>query len=310
MKVDFVIDVVDLSKSYGSVSALSDVSFGVFRGDFFGVLGPNGAGKTTLIKILTTLALPSSGSVKLFGKDVVFYDDFVRNRIGVVFQENVFDEDLSGWENLFVQGKLYGLSNSLIESRVFKLVKDFDIVNRLHFPVRTYSGGMLRQLELVRGLLSDPEILFLDEPTTGLDPNARRMIWDLLLVLKKKGVTIVMTTHYMEEADFLCDRVAIVDRGAIVALDSVIALKDSLANRVLKVSHSNPDLFSSFLKKKKVEFDVVKGVFLVNVSDIVLVNEIIGSSVLKKGLLDFSFHRPTLDDVFIHFVGRNLNENI
>jgi ABC-2 type transport system ATP-binding protein len=219
------IEVSDLTKSYGDVQAVCGVSFTVDNGEVFGFLGPNGAGKSTTINMLCTLATPTSGSARVSGFDAVTQRDEVRRHIGLVFQDPTLDLYLTGEQNLQLHAELYGIERAVIPARMAQMLEMVDLWDRRKQPVRTYSGGMRRRLEIARGLMHSPRVLFLDEPTIGLDPQTRHSIWGYIRALREaEGTTIFMTTHYMEEAEF-CDRIAIIDRGEIVVLDTPAALK-------------------------------------------------------------------------------------
>jgi ABC-2 type transport system ATP-binding protein len=222
------IEVTDLVKSYGDVEAVRGVSFTVGRGEVFGFLGPNGAGKSTTINMLCTLARPTSGSARVSGLDVVTQRDDVRRHIGLVFQDPTLDGYLTAEQNLRLHAELYGIDPGVIEARMDQMLEMVDLADRRSQPVMTFSGGMRRRLEIARGLLHSPRVLFLDEPTIGLDPQTRSSIWRYIRALQEsEGTTIFMTTHYMDEAE-LCDRIAIMDRGEIVVLDTPEALKASI----------------------------------------------------------------------------------
>jgi ABC-2 type transport system ATP-binding protein len=222
------IEVTDLAKSYGDVEAVRGVSFTVGRGEVFGFLGPNGAGKSTTINMLCTLARPTSGSARVSGFDIVTDRDAVRRHIGLVFQDPTLDGYLTAEQNLRLHAELYGIDPSVIGARMDQMLDMVDLADRRSQPVMTFSGGMRRRLEIARGLLHSPRVLFLDEPTIGLDPQTRNSIWSYIRALQEsEGTTIFMTTHYMDEAE-ICDRVAIMDRGEIVVLDTPQALKASV----------------------------------------------------------------------------------
>jgi ABC-2 type transport system ATP-binding protein len=229
--------VSDLEKRYANgVTALDGVSFAVHEGEIFGLLGPNGAGKTTTIGILTTLVGPTAGAAFVAGRDVATDPLGVRQRIGVVFQDSVLDNDFSGVDNLRLHAHLFGLRHEIARNRIDALLRLMDLDGRARDGVRTYSGGMRRRLEIARGLLAGPRILFLDEPTVGLDPQVRNEIWRLVADLREReGVTIVLTTHYLEEAELVCDRVGILHAGVLVALDTPRRLVDDLGEQIVEV---------------------------------------------------------------------------
>src|SRR3989442_12591855 len=233
--METVIAVEDLRKTYQpktrkgvEVKALEGISFEVPRGEFFGLLGPNGAGKTTTIGILTTRVLPTGGVARIEGLDVARDPVAVKRRIGVVPQVNNLDRSLTAREILLFHAEYFGVPRAVRESRAQQLLERFELSNRGDEKIVGFSGGMAQRLKIARALMHDPAILFLDEPTTGLDPQSRRMLWDLLTELNQKGLTILLTTHYMEEADQLCGRTAIIDHGKVLALDSPAQLKRSV----------------------------------------------------------------------------------
>ena len=219
----------DLTKRFGAFTAVDKVNFEVRRGEVFGLLGPNGAGKTTLVRMLTTLIPPSGGQAFVAGFDVARHPRQVRENIGVIPQALTSDLDLTGWENVDIYGEFFGLSRRERRERGHRLLHMVGLTERANDLVATYSGGMRRRLEIARGLIHSPEVLFLDEPTIGLDPQSRRAVHDLLEALRKESeITISLTTHYMDEAESLCDRIAIVDGGKIIALDTPVGLKSTV----------------------------------------------------------------------------------
>jgi ABC-2 type transport system ATP-binding protein len=222
---ELAIETMGLRKRYGKVVALDGVDLRVERGIVFGLLGPNGAGKTTAVRILTTLLQPDEGSASVAGIDVLRHPAQVRERIGLAGQYAAVDDNLTGFENLEMVGRLYHLGGGKARERARELLDEFELSYAGGRLVRTYSGGMQRRLDVALGLINRPQVLFLDEPTVGLDPQARLDLWDILRDLHRQGRTLIMTTHYMEEADQLCDRVAIVDRGKLLALDTPERLK-------------------------------------------------------------------------------------
>ncbi len=231
-----VIKIDRLTKKFGEVNALENLNLEIYKGELFGLLGPNGAGKTTLISILATILQATSGNAIVCGHDVRRESSAVRQCIGIVFQDPSLDDELTGEENLDFHGRLYGMDRSARASRIKELLTLVDLWDRRGDLIRTYSGGMRRRLEIARGLMHNPEVLFLDEPTLGLDPQTRRKIWDYIGNLKESsGTTIILTTHYMDEADQLCSRIAIIDRGGIVALGSPEELKASLGGDLLEL---------------------------------------------------------------------------
>ncbi len=239
-----MIDVRDLTKQYGNLTAVDGVSFSVKRGDFFAFLGPNGAGKTTTIKMLTTLLVPTSGSVRIDGKDPQKDQDAVRRLFGIIFQDQSLDDELTTYENMEFHGVLYGVPKKVRRSRIEELLKFVELWDRRDDLVKQFSGGMKRRLEIARGLIHHPKILFLDEPTLGLDPQTRNHIWSYIQDLNvKEGMTVFFTTHYMEEADRVAKVVAIIDHGKIVAMGTPEELKKKAKAASLE------DAFLSFTGK-------------------------------------------------------------
>ncbi len=230
-----IITVTNLTKKYGDLTAVDAISFSVAEGELFAFLGPNGAGKTTTIKMLTTLLKPSSGEIRLNGFDPTKEESAVRRSFGIVFQDQSLDEELTAWENLEVHGVLYSVPKDLRRSRMEELLAVVDLKDRANDLVRTFSGGMKRRLEIARGLLHHPKILFLDEPTVGLDPQTRNLLWKYAAELnKKENVTIFFTTHYMEEAEKNARRIAIIDHGKIIAQGNAAELMNQTSTASLE----------------------------------------------------------------------------
>jgi len=289
-----MISVEDLRKRFGDFWALKGISFEVERGETFAFLGPNGAGKSTTVYILTTLLKPTSGRAIVAGYDVVREAKEVRRRIGVVFQDPSLDRDLTAYENLLIHAGVYGIDKPEIDEVLeFVGLKDFrDVV------VRKFSGGMQRRLEIARALLHEPEVLFLDEPTIGLDPQTREKIWQLLESL---DITIFLTTHYMEEAERLADKVAIIDGGKIVAIGTVEELRNLVGGEVIYV-RANGDLgLGKRLPDGRVKIEVDRAVeFLPKLFKIAEENGV--------EILELECRRPTLNDVFLHFTGKEIRD--
>ena len=234
-QTDNIIEVKSLVKKYGELTAVNGISFSVKRGETFAFLGPNGAGKTTTIKMLTTLLHPTSGTMRLDGADPAADQDATRRTFGIVFQDPSLDDELTAWENMEFHGVLYGVPKQLRRTRMDELLGFVGLADRKNDQVKHFSGGMKRRLEIARGLLHHPKILFLDEPTIGLDPQTRNHIWAYLDDLNaKEGITVFFTTHYMEEAEKVADRIAIIDHGSIVALDTPAALKQKTNTTTLE----------------------------------------------------------------------------
>jgi len=307
-----IVETFNLTKRFNDLTAVDHISFSVRKGEIFGFLGPNGAGKTTTIKMLTTLLNPTEGTAKICGYDIVRDRDMVRQSIGVVFQEPALDTMLTGRENLDFHARMYGLSREERTTRIEEVLKLVNLVEKKDTLVKYYSGGMKRRLEIARALMHFPKVLFLDEPTLGLDAQTRRTIWEYIKRMnKEEKTTIFLTTHYMDEADFLCDRVAIIDHGKIIALDTIPNLKNAIGNDVIILSCSQP----TDLRKRLEREDWVKSIEQHNSSltlgvemgeeKIPLIVEI--SQKIGVKIKSISVRKPTLDDVFLHFTGRRIH---
>ena len=300
-----MIEIKHLMKSYEKVQALNDVSFTVKKGSFFALLGPNGAGKTTCIEILSTLKRPSSGMVTIDGNLLGKSDQAIREKLGVVFQESVLDKMLTVRENLLLRGRLYRHSHDTILKKIDRLKSFIDIESFLDQRIETLSGGQRRRADLARALLNDPEILLLDEPTTGLDPQARENLWHLILKLKESThMTIILTTHYMEEVN-LADHVIILDQGMIKAEGSAEALRKNHAGYVLKFVPNDKNIVKTL---KANNFTLRKHY---NTYQILLKDGYEGLEILKQyrtSLGDFEILKGTMDDVFLNITGRNLRD--
>ncbi len=246
MSRNSIIEVDDLTKVFNAqVTAVDGISFDVKEGEILGFLGPNGAGKTTTLNMLSTVLKPTSGTATVNGYDIVEESDAVRRSIGYVFQDPTLDLELTGRENLDFHGRLYHLNKSIRQQRIAEMLELVQLTDRADNLVKTYSGGMKRRLEIARGLLHHPKVLFLDEPTLGLDPQTRRSIWEHIQQLNnQKNVTIILTTHYTEEADYLCGRILIIDFGSIVALDTPEKLKARLEGDVVSLAFKDPATLS------------------------------------------------------------------
>ena len=307
--------VTKLKKQFGDFTAVKEVTFTVHTGEIFGLLGPNGAGKTTLIRMMTTLTPPTSGSAVVGGHDVEKDADGVRHAIGVIPQALTSDPELTARENMNIHAKLYGLTKSDRQKLVPNLLESVGLTEFADKLVGSFSGGMRRRLEIARGLVHSPKILFLDEPTTGLDPVSRTAVWEMINKLKESaGLTILLTTHYMEEADQLCNRIAIVDHGQLVALDTPAKLKDSVpgADSVEAEFENAPADWNATLEK-------LDGVASVTLQDGVThiattrgpltVGELMNLARDRKvGVRRVSVLGTTLDDVFLYYTGRQLRD--
>ena len=311
------IEVEKITKQFGAFTAVDAVSFTVEAGEIFGLLGPNGAGKSTLIRMLTTLLPPTSGSARVTGYDVVQSAEGVRRSIGVIPQAMTSDLDLSLAENLNIFAKLYSVPRETRRRRVKELLEAVELAHWADQPVKFLSGGMRRRLEIARGLVNQPQVFFLDEPTTGLDPVSRVSVWEMLMKLKKqRDLTILLTTHYMDEADKLCDRIAIVDHGKLVALDSPLKLKASIPGaNILEVSFSPvPEGWLETLKglPEVAHVTSVDHIFCVSSHNgprttVALVEAARGAGI---SLVSLSVQSTTLDDVFMHYTGRQLRDEV
>ena len=302
------IEVRGLVKRYGEILAVAGVDFTVERGEFFGFLGPNGAGKTTTISILCTLTRPTEETARVAGHDVVREPHRVRQKIGIIFQDPSLDTQLTAWENLALHARVYGVPGSVWRPRAEELLRLVELWERRHSLVRTFSGGMKRRLELVRGLLHNPEVLVLDEPTIGLDPQTRRQIWSHLLTLRREtGVTLFLTTHYLEEAE-QCDRVAIIDHGRIIALDTPAALKARVAKDIVVLSTADNQRAADELRQRfGLEPMLVDGTLRIEAER---GDELIPRLVreLTVPIQSASLRRPSLDDVFLALTGRQIRD--
>jgi ABC-2 type transport system ATP-binding protein len=302
------IEVTSLEKSFGEIEAVRGVSFDVAAGEVFGFLGPNGAGKTTTINMLCTLTKPSGGSALVAGHDVVRERDDVRRHIGLVFQDPTLDGYLTAEQNLRLHAELYGVDRTLVPARMRQVLEMVGLWERKDTPVRTFSGGMRRRLEIARGFMHSPRVLFLDEPTIGLDPQTRSSIWRYIRQLKEaEEITIFMTTHYMDEAEF-CDRIAIMDRGEIVALDTPEALKAQVgADRVRIQTEDDDAAIATLAERFGLEAQIAEGAVTFYVPS---GEEFVPRLFAELGvpIRSVSVSRPTLDDVFMSYTGSTIRD--
>jgi ABC-2 type transport system ATP-binding protein len=302
------IAVQGLVKNYDEVEAVRGVEFEVAVGEVFGFLGPNGAGKTTTINMLCTLAKPTAGSAKVAGHDVVRERDDVRRNIGLVFQDPTLDGYMTGAQNLRMHAELYGVQRNLVEPRMEQVLRMVGLWERRDHPVGTYSGGMRRRLEIARGLMHSPRVLFLDEPTIGLDPQTRRSIWSYIGELKEREeITIFMTTHYMDEAEW-CDRIAIMDHGEIVALDRPETLKAQVgADRVTIHTDDNDQAIAALADRFGIEARITEGAVAFGVP---AGEEFVPRLFAELGIpiRAVNVSRPTLDDVFMSYTGTTIRD--
>jgi len=307
------IKVANLKKHFNGIKAVDGIDLEVNEGEIFGLLGPNGAGKTTTIKMLATMTRPTSGSAAVCGIDVTKDPDAVRRCIGIVFQDPALDDQLTGRENLDFHARMYGMPRKDREDKIKEVLGVVELSDRANDLVEKYSGGMKRRLEIARGLMHRPKVLFLDEPTLGLDAQTRRVIWDHIMKLNKAyKITIILTTHYMEEADMLCGRVAIVDHGKVLALDTPGNLKNSMGGDVLTLKVADSHKMAAVAARMKSVSSVKQHDGSVSITlkdassripELLRMAEKAGVSVASVDL-----HKPTLEDVFIHFTGRAIRE--
>lgn len=307
--MDSAIETRELTKQFSNLVAVDKLNMTVERGEVFGLLGPNGAGKTTTISMLCTILRPTSGTAMVNGFDVAKQANQVRKSIGIVFQDPSIDDRLTGRENLYMHANLYGVPTSEQRNRIDNVLKLVELENRADDLLRTYSGGMRRRLEIARGLIHYPKVLFLDEPTIGLDPQTREHIWTYIEELRKtKDVTMILTTHYMEEADRLSDRIAIMDYGKIVALDTPSRLKDTFGGTVITVRTKEAERLSSLIVTKiKVEKSRIgEGDLEITVRDGKALLPRIVEIAASNGIYveSVSLREPNLGDVFLHYTGR------
>jgi ABC-2 type transport system ATP-binding protein len=314
VKDEAAISMQGLTKRFNGMTAVDHIDLKINKGELFGLLGANGAGKSTIIKMLTTMLTPTEGEAWVWGHDVTTERNAVRSSIGVVFQDPAVDGMLTGRENLDFHGRMYGMDGPLRQERIGEVLELVDLAEKADIKMEDYSGGMQRRLEIARGLMHYPQVLFLDEPTLGLDAQTRRHIWQYLRNMnKEKGVTIILTTHYMEEADALCDRVAIIDNGKIVALDTPANLKDMIGSDMVSLEvvsgvqalmscmQSFPWIKSSVIVNGTIELMVDHAQS--RIPEIMQEANKCGAVITSVGL-----HKPTLEDVFLKYTGRKIRE--
>ncbi len=309
--------VENLTKRFGAFCAVDGMNFAVEPGEVFGLLGPNGAGKSTLIRMLTTLVPPTAGTAHVNGFDIVRAANAVRHSIGVIPQAMTSDLDLTAWENMSIFAKLYGIPREKRLRTIAQLLQAVDLEKWADQPVKMFSGGMRRRLEIARGLVHEPKIFFLDEPTTGLDPVSRVAVWEMLSRLKReRDLTILLTTHYMDEADKLCDRIAIIDHGKLVALDSPLKLKASIPGKnVLEVSFSQaPPQWAETLRSlpEVAEVKAEDNVFRISSENgpKTTMALLAAAREARAVVATLSVQSTTLDDVFVHYTGHQMRDNL
>ncbi|HDZ86767.1 MAG TPA: ABC transporter ATP-binding protein [Actinobacteria bacterium] len=306
--MNYAVEVKDLVKQFGQTVAVDGISFAIEKGKIFGFLGPNGAGKTTTINILCTLLKASSGNAYINGLESSQDPEKVRQSIGIVFQDPSLDERLTAWDNLEFHGLIYNLSKKLRRQRIDEVLDIVKLDDRRHDLVKTFSGGMKRRLEIARGLMHHPSVLFLDEPTLGLDPQTRNHIWSYIRKIKKEqNITIFLTTHYMEEAEN-CDDIAIIDHGKIIALDTPSNLKNSISkNKISLITEDNKKAADEIASKFDLEAIIIDGRIDVEVDDA----EKFTPKLIKAidvGIDVIQLRKPSLDDVFIELTGRTIRD--
>lgn len=304
----------ELTKKFGEFTAVDSVSFSVEPGELFGLLGPNGAGKTTIINMLTTLLLPTAGDAEIAGYDLRRDPDKIRNNIGIIFQDPSLDIGLTGRENLEFHAMMYNIRSDERKKRITEVLDVVGLADKADILVENYSGGMKRRLEIARGLIHYPKVLFLDEPTLGLDAQTRRSIWEHIRNLNRNyGTCVILTTHYMEEADFLCDRIAIIDHGKIIALDTPSGLKNRLrGDRVSLTIEGRVDVIAAALGEKEWVREIAPNGKTLDVilsdygKNIPYIFQTAGN--LGIGISSINFSKPSLEDVFIRLTGSTIRE--
>jgi ABC-2 type transport system ATP-binding protein len=314
--LDASVQTLDITKRFGELTAVDKINLTIDSKEIFGLIGPNGAGKTTLIRMLTTVLQPTEGTAKVAGLDIRHDQDKVRQSIGVVSQAMTLDVELTAWENMELYAKYYGVPGDIRKERIKELLDVVGLTDRADFTAGSYSGGMKRRLELVRSLIHRPKILFLDEPTTGLDPQARSAVWEYLRKIHSEhDITIVLTTHYLDEAEELCDRVAIVDYGKLMALGTPAELKRKvMGGDVVEADFADlPNEALEALKASKFVLQVKKHESTLTIlvrsgaEAVPRIVELVNENGGK--IRSITLREPTLDDVFLHFTGRSIRED-
>ena len=313
MEATDIIEVVDLEHTFGEVEAVRGISFAVKKGEIFSFLGPNGAGKSTTINILITLLPLQKGRVRVAGHDVARDPRKVREVIGIVFQDEVLDRDLTVWETMEFHGRIYGIPRDERRRRIDDLLAVVELDARRDERTKNLSGGMKRRLQIARGLLTRPEVLFLDEPTLGLDPQTRMRIWDYIRQVNEAGTTIFMTTHYMEEADMLSDRISIIDHGRIVISGTPDELKNTLGEDVVYLETDDDERAREVLLGVEDVRSVTRSPRGLSVTISAdgshclprIIDRVRGAGI---GIVSVNLKKPTMDDVFVHYTGRELRD--
>jgi ABC-2 type transport system ATP-binding protein len=306
-----IIEVRDLSHSFGNVVAVDSVSFTVRRGEIFSFLGPNGAGKSTTINVLTTLLPIQKGEVRIAGHDVATEPALVRKAIGIVFQEETLDRDLTVWEILEFHGRLYSMPREERRARIDEMIRLVELEKKRDVLIKHLSGGMKRRLEIARGLMTRPEVLYLDEPTLGLDPQSRLRVWDYIRQVNREGTTIFLTTHYMDEADGLSDRINIIDHGKIIASGTSDELKNALGEDMIYLETGDDAKTTGILRNLPEVRDVkpsFRGLSVTLNNEGTKTLPVILDRLKEGGIVirSANLKKPTLDDVFVHFTGREI----
>jgi ABC-2 type transport system ATP-binding protein len=316
-----LIQIKNLSKKYKNSIAIDNISIEIIDNEVFGLLGPNGAGKTTLIHILATLIKPTSGTAFVNGYNILYNPSKVRSSIGIVFQAPSSDDILTGYENLKIHSLLYKVPSNIREKRIEDVLELVGLASRKNDQVKKYSGGMRRRLEIARGLLHKPKVLFLDEPTLGLDPSSREIMWKYIKrLVNEEKITIILTTHYMEEADVLCNRIGFIDEGKIIALNSPLKLKEGIGGEIITIQLDNNgliemekiiDMIKEFDFIHRIDRSTKTGEITLHVDEAkhnlpIILKYVYGGT--NAGILSVDFRRPTLNDVFLEFTGRGITD--
>ena len=306
-----IIEVRDLSHSFGDVLAVDSVSFNVGKGEIFSFLGPNGAGKSTTINVLTTLLPIQKGEVYIAGHNVSTEPSLVRKAIGIVFQEETLDRDLTVWEILEFHGRLYSMPREERRARIDEMIRLVELEKKRDVLIKHLSGGMKRRLEIARGLMTRPEVLYLDEPTLGLDPQSRLRVWDYIRQVNREGTTIFLTTHYMDEADSLSDRINIIDHGKIIASGTSDELKNALGEDMIYLETGDDAKTTGILRNLPEVRDVkpsFRGLSVTLNNEGTKTLPVILDRLKEGGIVirSANLKKPTLDDVFVHFTGREI----
>lgn len=301
-----IIEVKNFTKKFGNFTAVDDISFNVEEGTIFAFLGPNGAGKSTTINTLCTIIDKTEGELIVDGNELSKHKEKIRNGIGIVFQESTLDKKLTVEENLKFHCEFYKVPKAEIKNRIEFVLDLVDLTDWAKAPVESLSGGMKRRVEIARGLVHYPKVLFLDEPTTGLDPQTRSNIWDYIYKLQKqKNITIFLTTHYMDEAE-ICDKVAIMDHGKIVAFDTPYNLKKQYTSNITKIKTRDKAAFENYLNRHNINYKIEDKFYIVQAEDIAAILEL--AAEFKDSITDFETTKGTLNDVFLTITGKEIRE--